>query len=218
MKKRRNCTTYTRTLLIRKVLRRLKAMRTYEGITSTVGSILDSISKRRVIVIDKDNLRKDGRLSLDAAMIGQEEIGWNEFCQGYCHKGWAITQNRYYKLNGVNSKALNIELWKKNFCTILGEYSMDCWTRRNETIHGKDLDESRKKKLERIKRIVKGIYSKRSELRGTRYYRIFRMPLKKRLKFGIQANTIWIGMAEETLRRHREMMTKNTIDRWLQPS
>ena len=55
-------------------------------------------------------------------------------------------------------------------------------------------------------------------MRGTRYYRIFKMPLKKRLKMGVQANTIWIGMAEESLRLHREMQTKNTIDRWLQPT
>ena len=95
---------------------------------------------------------------------------------------------------------------------------MDCWNVRNEAIHGKEIEETRKKRMERIKGIVKGIYKKRIEMRGTRYYRIFKMPLKKRLKMGVQANTIWIGMAEESLRLHREMQTKNTIDRWLQPT
>ena len=93
---------------------------------------------------------------------------------------------------------------------------MNCWKRRNETIHGIEIDESRLKKLERIKKVVREIYRRKSELRSTRFSRVFKMPLKKRLKLGIQANTIWVGMAEETLRLHREMMTRNTIDRWIQ--
>ena len=208
----------SRVLLIRKVLRRLKVLRTYEGITSTVGHILDRISRRGTIALEQGSYHRDGRMSLEEVMKGQELIGWNEFCQGYCHKGWARIQGKHYKSTGVKSRALNIERWKKMFCTILGEFCMDCWNVRNEAIHGKEIEESRKKRMERIKGIIKGIYKKRNEIRGTRYYRIFKMPLKKRLKMGVQANTLWIGMAEESLRLHREMQTKNTIDRWLQPT
>jgi ribonuclease HI len=203
--------------LIRKVLRRLKAMRTYEGIISTVGSILKDISTRKTIMIEQLVDRKDGKMSLNKALRGQETIGWNEFCQGYVHKEWARVQQIHYSRNGIRSHALSIESWKKKFTTTLLEYSMDCWNRRNETLHGKEIEETRKIRLERVQKMVKELYKHRSEVKGTKYYRIFRMAIKKRIKLGIQTNTIWIGLAEEALRQYREKVAKNTLNNWLIP-
>jgi hypothetical protein len=206
-----------RTTLIRQVLRRLKALRTYEGITSNVGKILDDVSRRRPIIIDHRGNDKDGDMSLTEALMGQEKIGWHEFCQGFYHKQWSILQERHYRRNGIRSHALSIDRWKIMFSTILVEYSLSCWNHRNEIIHGKEIAESRAKQRKRIQHQVRNIYKQRSEVRGTKYYKIFTMALKKRLKLGLQANTIWIGMAEEALRLHREMMSKNTLNNWLIP-
>ena len=137
--------------------------------------------------------------------------------QGYFHKEWTRIQYIHYMRVGIDSKALNIDRWKKMFCTILGEYCLDCWHNRNEVLHGKELEDSKQIRLERIKKIVKGLYKRKGEIKGQREYRIFRMPIKKRLKMGIQSNTIWTGMAQEVLKLHRERMTKNTIHSWLQP-
>ena len=131
----------SRRTLIRKVLRRLKAIKTYDGITSTIGLILNSINKRETVVIDKSEYRKDGHLSLTGAMLGQEKIGWMALCQGYFHKDWTKIQFIHYKRAGIDSKVLNIDRWKKMFCTILGEYCLDCWHNRNEVLYGKELED-----------------------------------------------------------------------------
>ena len=64
---------------------------------------------------------------------------------------------------------------------------------------------------------VKSLYKKKGELRGTQNFKIFDMPMYKRLRFGIQSITLWVGMAEEVLKLHRENAVKNTIHHWLQP-
>ena len=53
-------------------------------------------------------------------------------------------------------------------------------------------------------------------IQGTHNLRIFDMPLYKRLRFGIQSITLWVGMVEDVLKLHRENPTKNTIHSWLQ--
>jgi hypothetical protein len=69
-------------------------------------------------------------------------------------------------------------------------------------------------RLKRPKNTVTNIHKQQSEVWGTQYHKIFNMAIEKRSKLGIQANTIWIGMAEEALRLHREMMSKNTLNSW----
>ena len=65
-------------------------------------------------------------------------------------------------------------------CTILMDYSLDCWKLRNEsTIHGKENDTSRQKKKEKLQKQITGLYKKRKELPESKKGRIFDMPLKK---------------------------------------
>ena len=190
---------------IKDAIKKLNKIRTYKGTISHVGMILKAISERAELDLDWEELQKDGDMSLSIALQGQEEIGWYRMCQGYYHKAWAIVQRKHYKCMGTNSKQLNIGRWKKMFSTILVEYSLDCWRSRNETIHGKERDESRKKQLETIKKHIKQLYSQKETLRGKTQYRIFDMPINKRLRMGIQSSRTWVGMAEEVLRLHREM-------------
>ena len=106
---------------------------------------------------------------------------------------------------------------EKMFCIILTDYSLDCWNSRNESLHGKEKDISRKKKLDNIRNQVRGLYARKRELHGHPNKKVFDMPLVKRLRMGIQSTTIWVGLAEEVLRLHREKATKNTLHHWLQP-
>ena len=200
-----------------KVIRQLKVIGSYEGITTMIGKILKQINLRDETPFEIDELSSDGELSLKRTIVGQEKIGWKELCQGYCHKGWSIVQNRYYRWMGIDTKTMNITRWKKRFVTILGEYSLECWRLRNEILHGKDQEESSKIQLKKMRKKARLLYGKKEEIRGTKNYRIFEMPLYKRLRFGIQSITLWVGMAEEVLKLHRENATRRTIHTWLQP-
>ena len=203
--------------LIGLVLKKLRKLKTYEGITSMVREILTRISQRGEHEFDMSEINGQGDLSLQRTLWGQEEIGWNYFCQGYFHRGWAIIQSRYYRKNGLTTKTRNIDRWKQMFSTILSDFCMECWQMRNEVLHGKDNDESKKLKIKNIKGKVRQLYKCKEILRGTKNYKIFEMPLYKRLRYGIQSITLWVGMAEEVLKLHRENATKMTIVHWLQP-
>ena len=202
--------------LIKKVLQRLRSLRTSEPIMSLVGYILASISNREEIDMDLEELRIDEKSALAKAIKGQKIIGWNDLCQGFYHKAWAQSQGRHYKTTGTRTKYLNIGRWKRMFSTILCDYCLDCWEWRNKTIHGETRKESRLKQLVRLRKQVGILYKEKRNLRGTKNQGIFDMPKEKRQNMGIQSTKLWIGMAEEVLRLHRETATKLTIHQWLQ--
>ena len=201
---------------IETVTRRLKKLHTHGGITSIVRYTLTQIGKREDMEYDNDDFTGDDKRFV-RALEGQDKIGWPAFCQGFYHKEWSKIQEKHYMTLGINSKTMNIKRWKKMMSTILVEYCLECWTGRNEKIHGKDSDSSRKKKLETVRNKVKDLYKRRGELKGKKQKKIFDMPIKKRLLLGIQSTRLWVGMAEEVLRMDREMATKYNITHWLQP-
>ena len=86
-----------REILIRKVIKKLKTLRTYEGITNMVQLILTNISRREEMEFKNEEFNKEGMLSLTTTIKEQDRIWWQVFCQGYYHKGWVRVQQRYYK-------------------------------------------------------------------------------------------------------------------------
>ena len=58
---------------IQKVLRRLKKIQTYEGITSMVGHILNKISMREKMDFEWEYLHLDGDMSMIIALTGQKK-------------------------------------------------------------------------------------------------------------------------------------------------
>jgi hypothetical protein len=205
-----------RVTMIKKVLLQLRKMRTDDSIISVFGYVLKKVSNREEVNLDLDATRFDKGSLVLAALVGQARIGWLEFCQGLLHVGWAKVQRAYYQHLGKNNRYLNVTRWKRMASTILSGYCLECWERRNKTIHGEKHTESRQKKLAILRRQVREIYKEKRNLRGTKNQGIFDMPLEKRLNMGIHSTTIWIGMAEEVLCLHREATTKVTIHQWLQ--
>jgi hypothetical protein len=205
-----------RAALILKVLQRLKALRTSPPIMSLVGYILRSVSNGVEISTDPKVLSIEGQINLIEAIRGQVEIGWTAFCQGFTHKKWAEAQSEYYRMSGVKNRSMNGGRWETMLSTILSDYCLDNWERRNKTIHGETITESRGKKLVRLRKQVGELYKEKRSLKGTNNQNIFKLPKEKRQKMGVQSLQIWIGMAEEVLRMHRETTTKLTIHRWLQ--
>ena len=191
-------------------------MNTYEGITSIVGYILRKISMREEIEIGLEEIGSEDETLWDA-LEGQAKIGWKPFCQGFYHVDWATTQQTDYRRKGLNTRTLNIKRWKKQFSTILTDYSLECWKLRNESIHGNDIHSSREKQLEPLRKKVKSLYRQRKELGKKEEEGVFSMPILKRLRLGLHSTKLWVGMAEEVLRLHRERAIKNTLHHWLQP-
>ena len=194
----------------------MRSLRTSSPIMSMQGFILTSISNGTPIESREDANDMDSNSPLAKAMRGQEKIGWKAMCQGFLHKDWATTQREHYNTLGVNTRYLNIGRWKKMMSNILCEYSLECWALRNEKIHGKTAPESRTIKLTNLRKQVRSLYGKKDQIRREKNKAIFDMPLKKRLRLGIQSTKLWVGMAEEVLRMDRENATKNTIVHWLQ--
>ena len=206
----------SRKKLIKKTLKKMRSLRTSSPIMSMQGFILTSISNGTPIESREDANDMDSNSPLAKAMRGQEKIGWKAMCQGFLHKDWATTQREHYNTLGVNTRYLNIGRWKKMMSNILCEYSLECWALRNEKIHGKTAPESRTIKLTNLRKQVRSLYGKKDQIRREKNKAIFDMPLKKRLRLGIQSTKLWVGMAEEVLRMDRENATKNTIVHWLQ--
>ena len=136
--------------------------------------------------------------------------------QGYVHIDWVTIQAIYYRRQGLNKRLYNIKRWRRKFIEILTEYGKECWKMRNEAIHGTTVKEGRELRLERLRKQVEEIYKKRRTIKGEDAKRLFAIPMKKRMKFGIQALTLWVGKAEEVLKLNREQADKYTIHRWLE--
>ena len=191
-------------------------MRTREEIVGLIGLILHQISRREEIKLDLEEMKIEHDSHLAKAIAGQEKIGWQAMCQGYLHKEWASSQRDHYKRQGLNSRYHNTKRWTKMLGVILIDYSLDCWERRNHCIHGNSNEDRRNKKLQRLRKQVERIYRMKKELKGTKFASIFSLAKEKRKNMGVHSTKIWIDMAEESLRLHRENATKNTIHQWLQ--
>ena len=196
-------------------LARLKRLRTSECMCSYIGYILKKISLDETIALDDDVYRTEDERDLIPALLGQQEIGWEELLKGFAHKGWSSAQRRYYQREGLTSKIFSVKRWKRMFLTILTDYSNDCWKLRNEAVHGVLTKEGRVVKKARLVEQVRCLYKKKKELSGTPLRKVFNMSVEKRVRQGVHSLILWIGKAEEVLKLHREESDKTTIDRWI---
>ena len=197
------------------LLGRLRKLKTSDFIISFMGYLIKSISNREEVCLDDITYSTVDERDLIPALIGQEEIGWEELLKGFAHKGWAQAQMKHYRRNGLNSRIFCEKRWKRMFLTIITDYSNECWKLRNEMIHGNATEDGKKKTKQRLIDQVKELYGKQSEVRGSPYFKIFNMTLDRRVRQGVHSLRLWVGKAEEVLKLHREEADKNTMHRWL---
>ena len=197
-------------------IRKMANLKTDEGIRSLVNYIIKKISNDEEIDIEDDNMKELRTKEYRKVLEGQKKIGWKEMIQGYVHIDWVTIQAIYYRRQSLNKRLYNIKRWRRKFIEILTEYGKECWKMRNEAIHGTTVKEGRELRLERLRKQVEEIYKKRRTIKGEDAKRLFAIPMKKRMKFGIQALTLWVGKAEEVLKLNREQADKYTIHRWLE--
>ena len=72
-------------------LARLKRLRTNVCLCSYIGVILKKISLHETIVLEDDEYRTEDERDLIPALLGQQEIGWEELLKGFAHKGFHCT-------------------------------------------------------------------------------------------------------------------------------
>ena len=201
--------------LCKNAISRLTRLRTNEGICSYTNYIIKKLSNNEEISLESETFYSEDDRNLLPAIIGQQDIGWENFLKGFVHEGWARAQNTHYRRLGLSPKIYSIQRWKRMFLTIITDYGNECWKMRNEAIHGEATKEGRLVRKKRLVEQVKALYRKKSELNGSPYRRIFAMRVSQRIKMGIQSLTLWVGKAEEVLKLHREEADRNTIRRWL---
>ena len=173
------------------------------------------ISINEKIELDQDEYNTEDERNLLPAILGHQDIGWDNFLKGFLHKGWARAQSIHYQRLGLSTKIYSLKRWKRMFLTIITDYVNNCWKVRNEALHGEATKEGRRVRKKRLVERVRMLYGKREELKGSPLRLVFAMRMSQRIKLGVQALTLWMGKAEEVLKLHREEAEKNTIDRWL---
>jgi hypothetical protein len=129
--------------LRKKVLSRLTKLHTNGCICSYVGHILRSISNNKEIELNEIEFNTDDKRQVIPALLGQQEIGWDEMLKGFVHVGWSRAQQHHYKRQGLVSKLYSNKRWKREFLTILTDYSLECWKLRNREIHRDHKEEGR---------------------------------------------------------------------------
>ena len=198
-----------------KALQKMRKSKTSDIIISYVGYILTKMSMNDDIDYYQDEFRTEEELDIFIALQGQESIGWSAMLQGIVHNGWANSQHKHMKRNGMISKKNSIKQWKRMFINTLTTYSLSTWKHRNEQIHGTTVIEGKELKMKRLREQVKVLYTKKKETTPKQRKQVYSMPLKKRLELGFHSLTLWVGMAEEVLKQNREQAAKLTIHHWI---
>ena len=201
--------------LRREMIVKLKKARTEDNIVSIMNYIVKKISNDNTIDIEEKDLSEREVTNLRRAIVGQDKIGWKAMLQGFVHEAWAIEQDKYFRRMGWNKRTHNKQGWRQKLLQALTEYTKACWKMRNESIHGDNKKEGRTIRLKLLQGQVEKLYKRKRELNGKQARLLYAIPLVKRLKYGVQALTLWIGKVEEVLKLNREQAEKYTIRRWL---
>ena len=205
----------SRELARKRMLGKIKNARTDASIASIISHVTKKISYNEDILINDRDLKKKEVKQLRRAIEGQDEIGWMAMLQGYIHVSWAYEQDKYFRSMGWNKRKYNKQVWRQSLLRALTEYTRDCWKLRNDAIHGDNTVEGRTIRLNKLRKQVEQLYKNKKEMDGKQARLLYAVPIKQRLKYGVQALTLWIGKVEEVLKMNREQADKYTIRRWL---
>ena len=167
------------------------------------------------MINDKELQEKETK-QLRQVIEGQDDIGWVAMLQGYIQVSWAHEQDKHYQRMGWNKRKYNVQAWRQSLLKAMPEYTRDCWKLRNEAIHGDNTKEGRTIRLNKLRKQVGQLYQKKKEMDRKQARLLYAVPKVQRLKYGVQALTLWIGKVEEVLKLNREQVEKYTICRWLE--
>lgn len=141
----------------------------------------------------------------------QSEIGWVTFFQGYISRSWETAQYDHDKDVDSNTR-LN---WTGKLIQHLHGYTKNMWELRNHRVHGETIQEARNITVEKLRRRAMALYDHpdRQYIPFDASFNAFKQPKAHILRKRLQALEIWIDLAEECLRLHREEALKLNMPR-----
>jgi hypothetical protein len=153
----------------------------------------------------------------------QSQLGWPALLQGFITTEWGDLQLRYLKHNpqpqGLQSstRSNTIVTWKRAFVTALIRYALESWQHRNDKLHGALEQVNERESKRALKHRIRTLYAQSKELTRTSDKRLFKVPCRIRLRYhsSLRLET-WADTVDLVLRQHRERVTRETLDPWLQ--
>lgn len=188
---------------------------TYQGIISVIIKATLQLETNDEMEFEIREFRGPEGILLGNAIREQSTISWMPLLQGFMSNNWKKCQHCYMERNGLIDRKHRAEIWAPKFLGILTEYTMNCWHRRCDILHGKEEDEHRIIILDKCKKRTKKLYAQSKRLTRSKDKDVFSIPQYIRMKQGMQGLQKWIAVAEEVIRNHREESAKNTLDHWL---
>jgi hypothetical protein len=191
---------------IQQLQKGLQKLNTYEGITAVWTKCINQHTES-ITLITTHHIDK----MVNTARTKQQHIGWNNLLKGYISHHWTTAQQAY-----LNEQHLEPNpQWASKAIELLQSYTLKMWQYRNQYLHGIDIKENRKIRLEKTKAVIHALYENHDRMHIPAQDKTFDLPIQERLQSSLTAQIAWIELATRRIRMHREESTKHTLDRWL---
>lgn len=177
----------------------MKKLNTIASIYSTITFITLNIRDTSIFTSNED--------STLAAFDSQTTIGWIAFFQGYISIQWEKVQ---FEHSDEESPITVKHSWTSKLIGALQEYTNNMWELRNNKIHGATSQETREITLAKLRERATLLYehSDRQYIPFNASFNAFKRPKEHILRKRLQGLEVWIDVAEECLRLHREEALK----------
>ena len=131
---------------------------------------------------------------LPAAIMNQNEVGWQAFIEGCPAQGWRDSQQQYYMYIGSKKTGLR---WLSALIRKLWQVAWDMWEHRNGILHDKEKGQAALEREERIRDEFDEGWAALD--RDTRL--MFRPGLAKVLRFKAGPQRAWLARVETARQR-----------------
>jgi len=156
--------------------------------------------------------------AVKAARCHQNILGWGLFSKGLISDRWNVAQALHFKLHPELVTKHNGG-WESNCVRAILDLGLGCWTWRNETVHGKTVQEAAKAARSALEARVARVYADPPSLLR-RFPAVREVALKDRLQKSSAWLTAWLRHLEQriqitSLERVRDRARFGSIRRFL---
>ena len=160
-------------------------------------------------VVNKTSLNNE----IQQAIGDQTLIGWDKVSRGLISSRWAQIQRTYCSHKNTTPTTD----WNKFLLKQVLEVSWGMWEARNKSLHGTNVNDVRKKKLDILILQVDHLYERAKifmSKRDSELSAVFKLQRKQRIKKSLGAITSWIKLATAVLVKVEKREAGN-IEKWL---
>ena len=185
------------------LIKALKKLNTYPGITSTMATWLRSFDDRL------DTSRMQAFTYTDILLVQaieeQNYFGVQALAKGLLTEKWSNTQAHWCHTQEI---PCDMRRWKKKVLVLLHDYTRTLWLKRNDLIHG----ETESKQLEiqkyKCKKRITELYQMSRQGLTIDDKKLFNLPLVYRVKGSVAGMKLWIDRAEMVFQKRKASSKK----------